>query len=94
MPATVSGYRQETEWQEEVRTVDISVGDIAVTLSRPVDLGDILLVELPFPVRIKGEGLEVKSVLSIVRRVAADEEGQQIVGLEFLETPDRSASVN
>ena len=92
MPATVSGVNEGAEWREEAKTVDISVGDVAVILNRPVEVGDSLLVELPFPVRIKGRGAEVKLVYTLVRRIAADEQGQQLVGLEFVEFPESPPS--
>ena len=55
---------------------------VAITLQLQVEIGDLIQVDLPFPVRVKG--VELKRVQAVVRRIAVDTEGR-IVGLEFVE---------
>ena len=94
LPTTVIGCGSDGEWRETVKTVDISEGSIAVNLTAAVQVGDVVFIELPFPLRLKGRSRsgQVSSVYARVMRVEPDEEGKQLIGLEFLDTLPASSS--
>lgn len=94
LPTTVIGCGSDGEWRETVKTVDISEGGISVILAAAVQVGDIVFIELPFPLKLKGRPLseQVSSVYAIVRRVEPCEDGQPLIGLEFMDTLPASSS--
>lgn len=94
MPTTVIGSGGSGEWRETVKNVDISVGGIAVILKAAVQMGEVVFIELPFPIKLNGNSLaqQVSSVYAVVRRVELSEDGRQLVGLEFFETLPTSSS--
>ena len=94
LPTTVIGCGNDGEWRETVKNVDISVGGIAVILKTVVQIGEVVFIELPFPVKINGhpQAEQVSSVYAVVKRVTLGEDGRQMVGLEFMEMPTAASS--
>lgn len=94
LPATVVGCNGDGEWRETVKTVDISEGGIAIVLKTPVQMGEVVFIELPFPIKLKGDNYseKVNNVYAVVRRVDPGEDGCQMIGLEFLETRPASST--
>ncbi len=54
LPVRVQGFNPDgSSWEEISTTDDVSQGGFAFTLRRPVDLGQVLLLTLPLPKRLR-----------------------------------------
>jgi len=87
LPVHVTGHdRYHGKWQETARTLNVSRTGVAVHLSRRIPQGTVLHLSLPLPARWRTHDHSSLNydVYAIVRRVQRPQEGQQVIGLEFI----------
>jgi len=95
LPVRVQGRESDgTAWQEMSSCEDASAGGVGLTLTRPVVLGQVLHLSLPFPQRFRQYDLTDPSyrVYALVRNVRPAPGGGVRIGTLFLgKQPPRGA---
>ena len=95
LPVRVQGRESDgTTWQEMSSCEDASAGGVGLTLTRPVVLGQVLHLSLPFPQRFRQYDLTDPSyrVYALVRNVRPAPGGGVRIGTLFLgKQPPRGA---
>jgi PilZ domain len=92
MPVRVSGYAEDgATWEEVSKTDDVSQGGLAFQLSRRVELGQVLGLNLPLPKRLRDFDLNEPSyrVYSLVRGITYGEERCRIGVMFFGKYPPK-----
>jgi hypothetical protein len=87
IPTYVIGYERTGEkWKEMTETVDVSIGGVAVQTAKEVHEGSVVHLTMPFPVKLRrhGHSEPTYQVYAVVRRVDWSDEGQRVLGLEFV----------
>jgi len=92
LPVKVAGAdRHKRPWSAIGETLNVSSGGMALRLSTPVTIGDILFVEVSLPSRFlkRPNPSGTFKTYALVRYLEVKASGQQIVRLQFLREPDR-----
>ena len=92
LPVRVAGAdRHKRPWSEIGKTLNVSSGGMALRLSTPVTIGDILFLELSLPARFqkRPKPSGTYKTYGLVRYLEMKASGQQIVRLQFLGEPNR-----
>ena len=87
LPVRVAGAdRHKRPWSEIGKTLNVSSGGMALSLSTQVTIGDILSLELSLPSRFlkRPNPSGTYKTLALVRYLEMKACGQQIVRLQFL----------
>jgi curved DNA-binding protein CbpA len=87
VPAWLIGHdRSGEKWKEMTETVDVSIGGVALQTSRELREGAVVHLTMPFPVKLRRHGYSEPTyqVYAVVRRIASTDDGEQVLGLEFV----------
>ena len=87
MPILLVGHdRLNGRWQEVGKTVDVSKMGVKLAISRRVQPGLVVHVNMPLPTKLRSHGYSDPSyqLYAMVRRAEPLKNGSRIVGLEFL----------
>ena len=87
MPILLVGHdRLNGRWQEVGKTIDVSKMGVGLTMSRRVQPGLVLHLNMPLPTKLRSHGYSDPSyqLYAIVRRAEPIKNGTRVVGLEFL----------
>ena len=87
MPTRVTGFDKITgKWDEMTQTVNVSRTGCRMRLRHRLQLGNVLHLMLPLPVKLRSHGYydSTYKVYAIVRRIEPVKGGEQVIGLEFL----------
>ncbi len=87
MPILLVGHdRLNGRWQEVGKTIDVSKMGVGITMSRRVQPGLVLHLNMPLPTKLRSHGYSDPSyqLYAIVRRAEPIRNGARVVGLEFL----------
>jgi diguanylate cyclase (GGDEF)-like protein/PAS domain S-box-containing protein len=87
MPTRVTGFDKITgKWEEMTQTINVSRTGCRLRLRRRSQLGNVLHLMLPLPVKLRSHGYydSTYKVYAIVRRIEPVKGGEQLIGLEFL----------
>jgi hypothetical protein len=92
IPVRVQGFAEDgTSWEEASSTGDVSQGGLALQLTQHVDLGQVLLLSLALPKRLREFDLneEIYRVYGLVRGIAYGTESSRIGCMFFGKYPPR-----
>jgi hypothetical protein len=92
IPIRVQGFHVDgSTWEETATTDDISVGGAGFVLKRPVELGQVLLLILPLPKRLRQHNYNdaVYRVYGLVRGIQRHEKGHRVGAMFFGQYPPR-----
>ncbi|HEV8483097.1 MAG TPA: PilZ domain-containing protein [Blastocatellia bacterium] len=87
MPILLVGHdRLNGRWQEVGKTIDVSKMGVGITMSRRVQPGLVLHLNMPLPTKLRSHGYSDPSyqLYAIVRRAEPIRNGTRVIGLEFL----------
>jgi hypothetical protein len=87
IPTYVTGYDQSHgKWTEVAHTLDVSIGGVALQVSKEMPEGAVVHLTIPMPTKLRRHGYTdpTYQVYAIVRRVQPADRDQQVIGLEFL----------
>ena len=87
MPILLIGHdRLSGRWQEVGKTIDVSKMGVKLSISRRVQSGLVVHVNMPLPTKLRSHGYSDPSyqLYAMVRRAEPLKNGSRIVGLEFL----------
>jgi curved DNA-binding protein CbpA len=87
LPVRVSGFhRTNGKWLEITQSSDVSASGALLKLTKPVHRGMILHLSLPLPMTLRAHGFFEESYddYGIVRRVKEDQQGTDLIGVEFI----------
>jgi hypothetical protein len=97
LPVRVQGFNPDgTSWEEISTTDDVSQGGVSFPLKRPLDLGQVLLLALPLPKRLRQYDLVDSSyrVYALVRGMIHRPENSRIGVMFFGKFPPRGFHEN
>jgi len=97
LPVRVHGFNTDgTSWEEISTTDDVSQGGVSFPLKRPLDLGQVLLLALPLPKRLRQYDLVDASyrVYALVRGMIHRPEDSRIGVMFFGKYPPRGFHEN
>jgi hypothetical protein len=97
LPVRVQGFNPDgTSWEEITTTDDVSQGGVSFPLKRPLDLGQVLLLALPLPKRLRQYDLNDTSyrVYALVRGMIHRPDNSRIGVMFFGKFPPRGFNEN
>lgn len=85
---------ESCDWQEVTETLNVSQSGIRFSLTRAVEPGTVLHLELPMPpgLRASGEMDKMYVVKAVVRHASSDGQDSTTVGAEFLYEASQSSA--
>jgi hypothetical protein len=92
LPVRVHGFSEDgTSWEEVGSTDDVSQGGLALKLAKKVELGQVLLLSLPLPKRLREFDLgdAVYRVYALVRGIVYGDEHSRVGVMFFGKYPPR-----
>lgn len=92
LPVRVHGFAEDgTSWEEVANTDDVSQGGLGLHLSRSVELGQVLLLTLPLPKRLREFDLSeaVYRVYALVRGIVYNSDKTRVGVMFFGKYPPR-----
>jgi hypothetical protein len=97
LPVQIHGYNSEGDvWAEVSAAFDVSSGGVAFLLERPVQVGQVLRVDLPLPRTLRSFDATAPTyrVFVLVRNVLLSQEGYRIGTMFFGKEPPRGFEGN